>query len=77
MFFDEVDGEVEGRYLLANFLAAMWDGLFHIGKDSFALGKAIFAFAASNMLPNPKLKNNNPNERVTYQEFVSSWKEDV
>jgi hypothetical protein len=77
VFFDEVDGEVEGRYVLANFLAAMWDGLFHIGKDSFALGRAIFAFAASNMLPNPKLNTTNSAGRVSYREFVNTWNDEV
>ncbi len=77
VFFDEVDGEVGGRYLLANFLAAMWDGLFHIGKDSYALGKAIFAFAASAMLPSPSLATYGVGEEVTYRKFVRSWKDDV
>jgi hypothetical protein len=77
VFFDEVDGQVDGRYVLANFLASMWDGLFHIGKDSFALGKAIFAFAASNMLPNPTIDPSNSSKKISYHEFVSAWKDEV
>lgn len=78
VFFDEVDTKVEGRHLLANFLAPMWDGLFHVGKDSFALGRAIFSFAASSMLPSPRVDSSGGRiGELTYQSFVSSWKGEV
>ncbi len=55
VLFDEVDGTIQGSHVLANFLAPMWDGMYYAGKDSFAIGKAIFAFAASKMITSPSV----------------------
>lgn len=85
ILFDEVDGEVNGQYLLANFLAPMWDGKFHVGKESYALGRAIFCFAASSLVPAPTVdivlgrrKQPSKNESLTlYSDFVAKWQKVV
>jgi len=82
VLFDEVDGLVAGRHVLANFLAPMWDGVFHSGKDMFTLGKAVFVFAASSMVPSPALeiataKKITPLNSVSYSEFARKWLERV
>lgn len=84
VLFDEVDGKVGGSYLLANFLAPMWDGKFYDGRESYALGPAIFCFAGSNLLPSPKI-NKQPDkseplaEKATtdYKTFVTDWGSEV
>ncbi len=81
VLFDEVDGKVDGAYLLANFLAPMWDGKFHVGKDSYALGRAIFCFAASNMVPAPTVDSvlkdaptQTADQPIPYSEFTEKWR---
>jgi hypothetical protein len=80
VLFDEVDGKVGGRHILANFLAPMWDGIFHAGKESFALGKAVFCFAASNMIPSPTVENvlgetaGVSKGQVDYTEYSEKWR---
>lgn len=76
VLFDEVDSPVGTAHLLANFLAPMWDGKFYEGRDSYALGPAVFCFAGSALLPSPEL----PKKRkrgLTYDAFVADWREEV
>jgi hypothetical protein len=79
VLLDEVDAKVDGRHLLANLLAPMWDGIFHTGKDSFALGKAVLCFAASSMVPAPTVENvleessSNTTQQVKYADFARRW----
>jgi len=83
VFFDEVDAKVHDRYIIPNFLAPMWDGVFHIGKESFSLGRAIFAFGASSMLKPPDLEAymKNPQWKIdqgsSHDKFIKAWTIDV
>ena len=84
MLFDEVDAKVNGRHVLANFLAPMWDGSYYIGKESVTLGRAVFFFAASAMVPSPTIEGVlTPEEQkksdtgVAYSEFSRRWREMV
>lgn len=84
VLFDEVDGEVAGSHMVANFLAPMWDGKFYVGSDSYAIGPAIFCFAASRLVPSPTVEDyytgsgvprtpasNEPT--ITYASFAAWW----
>ncbi|MCJ7632426.1 AAA family ATPase [Candidatus Bathyarchaeota archaeon] len=83
ILFDEVDAKVENRYVMSTFLAPMWNGVFQRGRESFSLGKAIFVFAASNLIPAPTLEYvlgiNEMNQMIEghqsidYQEYASEW----
>jgi hypothetical protein len=79
VLFDEVDGRVEGRNVLSNFLAPMWDGAFHSGKESFSLGRAVFFFAASSMVPPPSIDDVLGKDHslehglVSYDQFADKW----
>jgi hypothetical protein len=84
VLFDEIDAKVDGRYVLANFLAPMWDGAYFIGKDSVTLGRAVFFFAASAMVKPPTIANVLTAEEqkkcdagVSYAEFSRRWRESV
>jgi hypothetical protein len=83
VLFDEVDGRVGGHHVLANFLAPMWDGVFHAGKESFALGRGVFCFAASNMVPPPTVEivlgenAQGSKEIVDYSLFDKNWQEKI
>jgi hypothetical protein len=80
-FFDEVDGQVNGRNILSNFLAPMWDGKFHNSENSFSLGKSIFVFAGSKLLPPPILADDiikaSNGEKINYDFFQSSWENSI
>lgn len=81
VLFDEVDSRVGTDFLLANFLAPMWDGKFYEGRDSYALGPAVFCFAGSALLPSPELpkkrKKGASNSTLTYDAFVAAWRAEV
>jgi hypothetical protein len=57
VMFDEIDSTIEGKHVFADFLAPMWDGHFYVGKEKFALGKAVFAFAGSKITENLGLED--------------------
>jgi len=79
ILFDEVDGKVAGQHILAKFLAPMWDGKFHLARETFTLGKAVFAFAASAMVPAPSLHTvlgediEKLQVSITYEDFKMQW----
>lgn len=55
----------------------MWDGIFHSGKDSFALGRAVFCFAASKMVPSPAVETvlGEGNGSVEYSKYSERWRD--
>jgi len=77
VFFDEIDGRASGRYILADLLAPMWDGVFHSGPESFVLGKAVLVFAASALILPPTLKAVYGKQTrvgpIEYQDFKAKW----
>ncbi|MBC2735303.1 MAG: ATP-binding protein [Desulfobacteraceae bacterium] len=75
ILFDEVDAKVGGRFLFSNLLAPLWDGQFHIGQETHALGKAVIFFAASSLLPSPSVNNvlKGKHQSMTYQEYYELW----
>jgi len=81
VLFGEVDGRVNGRHIFANLLAPMWDGRFHVGKESFALGKAVFLFAASNLVPSPTILSvlgaeaQEKKDLISYDGYAVKWRE--
>jgi hypothetical protein len=78
VLFDEIGGEVNGQYVLANFLAPMWEGKFHYGRDTHTLGSAIFVFAGSSICPSASVKDvfsrRKKIENITYEELANAWR---
>jgi hypothetical protein len=80
VLFDEVDTQIDSRHVFPYFLAPMWDGSFHYGKESFALGKVVFFFAGSALFPSLELSETEPEKReakneqpLSYYQYHQLW----